>query len=59
MALAAGAKPEHISFGNTIKKQVDIATAYALGVRLYAFDSEAELNKLPLPRRARACFAAF
>jgi ornithine decarboxylase len=46
MALNAGAKPEHISFGNTIKKQVDIATAYALGVRLYAFDSEAELNKL-------------
>jgi ornithine decarboxylase len=46
MALAAGAKPEHISFGNTIKKQADIATAYALGVRLYAFDSEAELNKL-------------
>lgn len=46
MALAAGAKPEHISFGNTIKKQVDIATAYALGVRLYAFDSEAELDKL-------------
>jgi ornithine decarboxylase len=46
MVLAAGAKAEHISFGNTIKKQVDIATAYALGVRLYAFDSEAELNKL-------------
>jgi ornithine decarboxylase len=46
MVLAAGAKPEHISFGNTIKKQVDIATAYALGVRLYAFDSEAELDKL-------------
>jgi ornithine decarboxylase len=46
MVLAAGAKPEHISFGNTIKKQVDIAMAYALGVRLYAFDSEAELNKL-------------
>src|SRR3984885_14818544 len=46
MALSAGARPEHISFGNTIKKQADIATAYALGVRLYAFDSEAELNKL-------------
>ncbi len=46
MVLAAGAKPEQISFGNTIKKQVDIATAYALGVRLYAFDSEAELSKL-------------
>lgn len=46
MALAAGAKAEHISFGNTIKKQSDIAAAYALGVRLFAFDSEAELNKL-------------
>jgi ornithine decarboxylase len=46
MALEAGAKPEHISFGNTIKKQADIAMAYALGVRLFAFDSEAELNKL-------------
>jgi ornithine decarboxylase len=46
MVLAAGARAERISFGNTIKKQVDIAAAYALGVRLYAFDSEAELNKL-------------
>jgi ornithine decarboxylase len=46
MVLAAGARPEHISFGNTIKKQVDIATAHALGVRMFAFDSEAELNKL-------------
>jgi ornithine decarboxylase len=46
MALAAGAAPEDISYGNTIKKQVDIATAYALGIRLFAFDSEAELNKL-------------
>jgi ornithine decarboxylase len=46
MAIAAGAKPENISFGNTIKKQVDIAIAYQLGVRLFAFDSEAELNKL-------------
>jgi ornithine decarboxylase len=46
MALAAGARPEHISYGNTIKKQVDIARAFALGVRLFAFDSEAELCKL-------------
>ncbi|MDR3517118.1 MAG: type III PLP-dependent enzyme [Azospirillaceae bacterium] len=44
--LAAGAQPDHISYGNTIKKQADIATAYALGVRLFAFDSEAELNKI-------------
>ena len=43
---AAGAGAERISFGNTIKKQSDIAWAYAQGVRLYAFDSEAELQKL-------------
>ncbi|WP_225772658.1 type III PLP-dependent enzyme [Inquilinus sp. Marseille-Q2685] len=45
-ALAAGATADRISFGNTIKKRVDIATAYALGVRLFAFDSEAELRKI-------------
>ena len=31
-ALAAGASPERISFGNTIKKERDIARAFALGV---------------------------
>jgi ornithine decarboxylase len=46
MVLAAGAGPERISYGNTIKKKVDIAAAHARGVRLYAFDSEAELDKL-------------
>jgi ornithine decarboxylase len=44
--LAAGATPDRISFGNTIKKQVDIADAYARGVRLFAFDSIEELDKL-------------
>ncbi len=46
MVLATGAAPERISFGNTIKKQSDIAAAYARGVRLYALDSEGELDKL-------------
>lgn len=46
LVLAAGAGPERISFGNTIKKQADIAAAYARGVRLYAFDSWAELEKI-------------
>jgi ornithine decarboxylase len=46
MALAAGADPERISYGNTIKKEADIASAFALGVRLFAFDSEAELAKI-------------
>jgi ornithine decarboxylase len=43
---AAGASPDKVSFGNTIKKKSDIAFAYQQGVRLYAFDSEAELDKL-------------
>ena len=45
-ALIAGAPAERISFGNTVKKQSDIAEAYRLGVRLFAFDSEGELEKL-------------
>jgi len=45
-ALAAGATPERISFGNTIKKEKDVARAYALGVRLYAVDCEAEVEKV-------------
>lgn len=35
-----------ISFGNTIKKERDIAYAFEHGVRLFAFDSAAELEKL-------------
>jgi ornithine decarboxylase len=46
MVLAAGATPERISFGNTIKKQRDIAKAYEMGVRLFAFDSIEELEKI-------------
>jgi ornithine decarboxylase len=46
LCLAQGAGAERISYGNTIKKQADIAAAYARGVRLFAFDSQAELEKL-------------
>ena len=46
LCLAAGATADRISYGNTIKKQSDIAYAYAHGVRLFAFDSAAELHKL-------------
>ncbi len=45
-SLAAGATPDRISFGNTIKKERDIARAYALGVRLFAVDCEAEVEKI-------------
>jgi ornithine decarboxylase len=44
--LAAGASPDRISYGNTIKKERDVARAYALGVRLFAVDSEAEVDKI-------------
>ena len=46
ICLATGAPASRISFGNTIKKEADIAYAYARGVRLFAFDSDAELEKL-------------
>ncbi|TCH98736.1 type III PLP-dependent enzyme [Roseococcus sp. SYP-B2431] len=46
MCLDAGADPEAISYGNTIKRERDIAAAYARGVRMFAFDSEMELEKL-------------
>lgn len=43
--LHAGADPQRILFGNTIKKQSDIAKAYALGVRDFACDAEDDLDK--------------
>lgn len=43
---AVGARAHQISFGNTIKKRIDIQRAYDQGVRLFAFDSEQELDKL-------------
>ena len=46
MAMDAGAPAERISFGNTIKKERDIARAYALGIRLFAVDCEAEVEKI-------------
>jgi len=46
LCLGSGATPDRLSFGNTIKKERDIAFAYEAGVRLFAFDSEAELGKL-------------
>lgn len=46
MVLGAGCTPDRISFGNTIKKEADIRRAYELGVRLFAFDSDAELEKI-------------
>ena len=44
--LAAGATPERISYGNTIKKESEIAAAFKLGVTMFAVDCEAEVEKI-------------
>ena len=46
LALEAGATPDRVSFGNTIKKERDIARALEIGVRLFAVDCEAEVEKI-------------
>ncbi|WP_029004070.1 type III PLP-dependent enzyme [Azorhizobium doebereinerae] len=46
MVLAAGATPDRISFGNTIKKERDIERAYKMGVRLFAVDCYEEVEKI-------------
>jgi ornithine decarboxylase len=46
LCLAQGATTDRMSFGNTIKKEHDVAYAYEQGIRLFAFDSASELEKL-------------
>ncbi|MCC5974749.1 MAG: type III PLP-dependent enzyme [Rubellimicrobium sp.] len=46
MCLALGARPETISFGNTVKRAADIAFAWRAGIRLFAADAEEELEKI-------------
>lgn len=46
MALKAGATSARVSYGNTIKKERDIARAHALGVTLFAVDSHEEVEKV-------------
>ena len=44
--LAAGATADRISYGNTIKKETEIAAAFRLGITLFAIDCEAEVEKV-------------
>ena len=46
LCLDNGVAADRLSFGNTIKKEKDIAFAYQAGLRLFAFDSAPELDKL-------------
>jgi ornithine decarboxylase len=44
--LAAGATPDRISYGNTIKKTSEIAAVARLGINLFAVDCDAEVDKV-------------
>ena len=44
--LAAGATAGRVSYGNTIKKESEIAAAYKLGVSMFAVYCEAEVEKV-------------
>jgi ornithine decarboxylase len=46
LCLDNGVAADRLSFGNTIKKERDIAFAHGAGLRLFAFDSAHELEKL-------------
>ncbi len=52
MALSAGATADRISFGNTIKKERDIYRAIELGIRLFAVDCQAEVDKIARSAKA-------
>ena len=45
-ALAHGIAPELISYGNTVRRGSEVAHATAAGIRLFAVDDQAELDKL-------------
>jgi ornithine decarboxylase len=44
--LSLGVDPDHISFGNTVKKPMDIDYAYQSGIGLFAADAREELEKI-------------
>ena len=46
LCLSQGARPEQISFGNTVKRASDIAFAHSAGIRLFAADAAEELEKI-------------
>jgi len=48
LVLSFDVSPSRISYGNTIKKSLDIATAFSLGVSLFATDSIEDLTQIAL-----------
>jgi len=46
LCLSVGICASKLSFGNTIKKEKDIAYAHSVGVNYFAFDAQEELEKI-------------
>ena len=46
LCLGLGADPARLSYGNTVKKERDVAAAHRHGVRRFTVDSEPELDKI-------------
>src|SRR4051812_33656718 len=46
LVLSIGATPDRISYGNTIKKEREIAAAHGLGITMFAADCDAEVEKI-------------
>ncbi|GAA2453635.1 type III PLP-dependent enzyme [Actinomadura vinacea] len=46
LCLAEGARPESLSYGNTIKKRADIEYAHSMGVRTFTTDSLQDLENI-------------
>ncbi|MBP9811757.1 type III PLP-dependent enzyme [Candidatus Gracilibacteria bacterium] len=44
--LSLGCTPDRVSYGNTIKKEKDIAHAFAQGIRMFSTDSDEDVEKL-------------
>ncbi len=44
--LSLGCTPDRLSYGNTIKKEKDIAYAFSKGIRMFATDSDEDVEKL-------------
>ena len=59
MALAAGATADRISYGNTIKKERDVARAHQLGVTLFAVDCAEEVEKIARAAPGARIFCRF
>lgn len=56
LCLARGVPAERLSFGNTIKKERDIAFAHEVGVPMFAVDCEGEVEKVARAAPGAAVF---